>query len=296
MLGLAAIGAAGVASTRSPEDGIVEEPPSDAPRAVFPAGELIHQPRFAFVVTYAGHPLDERTVRAAIDDELRAAWLPPAGDTLFVDTAVSGSRAATGIAVRSSPGRRARLLLRATERGVLRLARDRDGSIRDESTREMFTPDAFEQQRLPVGALCAADEIAIRAVRRGERVRLVTSGMEKFGLPDIVVEQAHSAQPLNAVVTLAAQLLVEGVRIPPDGAFELALNAVRDAEVHRRITGTLHRGAIGRATALALDGVREDGDPDNALVELWFGDPADRRQAQAVARIWGSEAEAALLQ
>ena len=287
----------------------------------FPADKLrAGRSRWGFLIEHSGAELSEREIRAAAPAELRsvpmereakaregvlrffnitAAEFEPPGERELqsrgrgLSTAdierVAALERATWIALRIPSGPRAWELLRATQQMAVRLARARHGFVWDAVTRELFTPDALELRRLHPGALDVRDHLAIDVHRAGKLFRVVTRGMEKFGLPDLVVEQASKEESVGQMVNLAAQLLVEGAGLSADGKLELDLDALSDPVIRNTMTGILLDGALRKAEVTALAGRRDKRDPQNDLLELWFGEPAQVKQAEAASRIWGSK-------
>ena len=289
----------------------------------FPADNLrAGRSRCGFLVEHSGAELTERDIRAAAPPELRsipiereararegvlrffnitAAEFEPPGDRELQSRLrglgaadfdrVAALERATWIALRIPSGPRARDLLRATEEMTVRLARARHGFVWDAVTRELFTPDALEWRRLHPGALDVRDHVTIDVYGAGRLHRIVTRGMEKFGLPDLVVEQSANDGSVGEMVNLAAQLLVEGAELSPDGKLELDLDALSDPVIRNTMTGILLDGATRKAAVTALAGRRDKRDPQNDLLELWFGEPARVKQSEAANRIWGSKHE-----
>jgi len=186
------------------------------------------------------------------------------------------------------------MLLLASQQMAVTLAESRKGFIWDDTTRELFAPGALKQQRLGGGALDVTAHVTMHAYRTGELIRVVTLGMEKFGLPDLVIEESIGGAEIGKMINLAAQLLVEGANLSPEGKLRLDLDALQDAGIRERMTGKVLDRARRKADVDALEGRRDRGDPENALLELWFGEPAQQRQYQAAERIWGAKDEAML--
>jgi hypothetical protein len=302
--------------------------PTSARPGPFPAEKLrAGRSRWAFLIEHSGAELTERDIRAAAPAELRsvprereakaregvlrffniaAAEFEPPGERELQSRGrglsaadferVAALERATWIAMRIPSGPRARELLRATEEMAVRLARARHGFVWDAVTRELFTPEALEQRRLHPGALDVRDHVTIDVYGAGKLYRVVTRGMEKFGLPDLVVEHAANDEGVGQMVNLAAQLLVEGAGLSADGKIELDLDALSDPVVRNTMTGILLDGAMRKAEVTALAGRRDKRDPQNDLLELWFGEPAQVKQAEVASRIWGSKNETTVSQ
>ena len=190
------------------------------------------------------------------------------------------------------PGRTA---LKASQELVLRLAREAGGFVFDAESAELFTVDAFESRRVkgwkgPVPV--ARDQIVVSQSvgAHPPLLRLVTLGMVKLGLPDLVIEDASDAKVASGLINLAAQRLVEGVRPDREGNLVLDVDAIANPEVKATTAVNFSEGARHRSTVLAVKGHRQEDDPENSLLEFWFGgtDVAQREMVRAYGEIWGA--------
>jgi uncharacterized protein YegJ (DUF2314 family) len=132
-------------------------------------------------------------------------------------------------------------------------------------------------------------QTAIQSYQNGEYVRLITLGMSKAGLPDVVVEESVWSTENQAanLINAFCQILAEGQALAIPGKFELNLNAIRNA----RLRGNQLKGLLGNATGMAYlslkPGKHEEGDPRNQLIEL-SADRYDGPDTQAKQeRMWG---------
>ncbi len=130
---------------------------------------------------------------------------------------IAASKHVTVVGVTARRGDEGTAALRAAHVLALDLARAVSGYIWDEGSREAFTPAAFEKRRLAAwsgGLPRASSQYVIHAYRERELIRLITLGMDKLGLPDLVVENAADglSSRLANVIVLVAQTLAEGGR------------------------------------------------------------------------------------
>jgi uncharacterized protein YegJ (DUF2314 family) len=177
------------------------------------------------------------------------------------------------------------------------LANESGGYVWDESTREIFSRDAWKSGR---AADIAADipriarHITVHYYKDGELFRQISLGMEKFGLPNIVVNQmpAGSSDSVNALVNLSAQSLYEGAELS-GGAIALDIETIRNEEHRLALEARLLPGALKKGVLKALKGKPEEGDPPGLLLELaGAAPPWKSRQtamALALADLFGSE-------
>src|SRR4029450_11707857 len=123
----------------------------------------------------------------------------------------------------------------------------------------------------------------------------ITLGMQKFGLPDVVVDGFPWSLNGNIgyVVNLFAQALAEGAEINKPGDFALDLRAMRTPDVRKPQLASLKKGATTIARLKLLKGISEEGDPPNRLIEIGFdryeGPDVHARQEAMVSSLFGSE-------
>jgi uncharacterized protein YegJ (DUF2314 family) len=178
------------------------------------------------------------------------------------------------------------------------LARWTGGLIWDAETREIFTPQAWEERRLAGWTDPPPDVAAhttIHAYNQGEFVRAITLGMRKFGLPDVVVNDFSWALNRNVghLVNLLAQALAEGATIEEAGTFELDLHAIRNDPVREAQLEMLGERATATAMLGLYRGTPEKGDPQNRLIEIEFehypGPDRHARQEKMLSSLFGWE-------
>jgi len=209
---------------------------------------------------------------------------------------IGTSKHVTVVGVTAHRGDEGNAALRAAHVLALDLARAVSGYIWDEGTREAFTPEAFEKRRLAVwsgGLPRAASQYVIHAYRERELLRLITLGMDKLGLPDLVVEDAADglSSRLGKVITLVAQTLAEGGTADASGYLSLDIEGVRDADERASLLREVVANGKKRAQVRLVEGHHEKGDSDNELRELDFGESPERqvRQAALIAALFGIE-------
>ncbi|MET0988376.1 MAG: hypothetical protein ABW034_23495 [Steroidobacteraceae bacterium] len=170
------------------------------------------------------------------------------------------------------------------------LARRTDALIWDAETRELFAPDAWAERRMAASDTELPEvrkHIAIRAYQvDGERIRAITSGMRKFGLPDVVVNDAPwwLTQEIGTTMRLLAQALVEGPA-PALGMFDLDVTTIRQQRIRKHIEASLDRYPTASVAFLALRAATPlAGDPDNRLIEITFDRYPGRNTSERYAR------------
>ena len=155
------------------------------------------------------------------------------------------------------------------------VARDTNGLLWDEETREVFTPDAWQARRIDSWSGSVPDmsqQTVIHAYRSDTLVRAITLGMAKFGLPDVVVSDFSwsSNRPIGSLVNMFAQALGEGATLPRPGQYDLDLRALRHAAARDPMLANLKPNAAAVAKLSLVNGKWEDGDPRNRLYEIRF--------------------------
>jgi uncharacterized protein YegJ (DUF2314 family) len=169
----------------------------------------------------------------------------------------------------------------------------------DSATRECFSPAAWKTRRLdtwtdPIPNL--PEQFTIHAYRVAETnyVRAITLGMEKFALPDLVIQQLLASETRSGgnLINVAAQLLAENPEVEKPAAFPVSLPALKNEALRTGQRTNLLKGATEEASLALVVGRLEDGDPDNPLFELDFRNGAgrsnDERRQATFAQIWGS--------
>jgi uncharacterized protein YegJ (DUF2314 family) len=179
--------------------------------------------------------------------------------------------------------------LRAANQLVEQLARELDGFVWDEETREVFTPDAWEERRLAswTGVIPTIQkQTTIHAYKKDEFVRAISLGMKKAGLPDVVVEEFgwSSENQVGNLINIFCQAMVEGAPLDVPGPFTIDLKNIKDPVVRGSQLKSLKKNATGVGYLQLKTAVPDEGDPDNRLVELAFDryvgrDPQAKRES-----------------
>lgn len=165
--------------------------------------------------------------------------------------------------------------LRAADRLLAEVAEQTKGLIWDEETREIFTVAAWRERHIDSwqGDIPnVAKHTVIHAYQGDKLLRGITLGMAKFGLPDVLMNdfpRSNSAQAGDLIVALS-QALVEGAVIGPRSNITLDLSQFKHIEVKKTQQTALADNARGTAQLYFTKGKREEGDPQNRLLEFYF--------------------------
>jgi uncharacterized protein YegJ (DUF2314 family) len=178
------------------------------------------------------------------------------------------------------------------------LAHATGGLAWDETTRQTFTPDAWRERRIASWTEHVPDisrYTTIHTYRTGEYLHAITLGMEKFGLPDIVIDEFPSSLNRNVSITmnLFAQAIAEGPAIQKAGEYDLDIRAIKNPAVREPQISGLMENATGIALLSLKTGRWEEGDPPNRLIEITFergaGPDVHSKQQDVISRTFGSE-------
>jgi uncharacterized protein YegJ (DUF2314 family) len=186
---------------------------------------------------------------------------------------------------------------------IHRLASQNDALIWDELTREVFSLDEWKSRRIDswdgdVPNVAMQTTSHLYRPRGSQLPRLITLGMEKFGRPDVVVNDVpnESSRSMSALVLVVCQLMVEDAsNVPPKGTGMISIDiaSIRYRAFRERQRQSFLKDATGKAEIAIREGQRETGDPYNRLIELTFtnfpGHSPQELQQAALSQVFGSE-------
>ncbi|MFL5348180.1 MAG: DUF2314 domain-containing protein [Hyalangium sp.] len=169
------------------------------------------------------------------------------------------------------------------------LATQHGAFLWDAETREYFSPRSWKEARLEgwsAGVPFVPAHVTFHVYRReGEALRMISLGMAKLGLPELVVEQVPPSlsQDMGRFVNVVAQLLAEGLGISADGTLDVDLAKLKDGKLRGQIEARVQKGAARRVKLKALVAQRDQGDSENVLLELGFPGSGDAHSRQVAA-------------
>lgn len=191
---------------------------------------------------------------------------------------------------------------RAFTEFALKYAEKTDAFIWDSATRECFTREAWKERRLEdwpaTGIPNITRQITIHLYQPDDSdryLRAITLGMEKFALPDVVIERliASNNRPAGNLINLVCQSFAENPVITDPRKQKFKLNALNAGSFRKAQEESLLDNATGEATLELLTAKRQDGDPANQLIEISFSNGAgkteDERKEQILLTLWGSK-------
>ena len=178
------------------------------------------------------------------------------------------------------------------------IAAQHDSLIWDEASREVFTPEAWREERIETwndGIPDARDHIAIHAYKNGEYVRAITLGMEKFGLPDFVVNDFpwSSERSMASLINLVTQTLLEGGDFNDDFSLDIDVSTLKHDRVREELLASLLENADPSLNLQLAPEEPEEGDPNNFILAIQFdtaaGSTLQEKQEALLDGLFGSE-------
>jgi uncharacterized protein YegJ (DUF2314 family) len=170
------------------------------------------------------------------------------------------------------------------------------GIIWDEECRLFYTPATWRKKRVESwqnGIPDVTEQINMHAYRDPELVRVITLGMRKFGLPDLVVDSLppSNTRPAGNAINACAQLLLEGNQ-PEQGVFDLDFSKIRHKQQRESALSNPGEGAKGKIQVRFSPTLPDEGDPDNGLLKLEFptakGTTYTEQQLDAYSQLFGA--------
>ena len=187
---------------------------------------------------------------------------------------------------------------------VFDIASEHNGLIYDSETRELFTPEAWRYRRVDgwQSELPIMDKhTTIHAYQTDNGIRAITLGMRKFGLPDIVINSFVWSQndSVGSLINLVSQVLAEGGRPTENDEMRLQIDELADTEFKQNLIASLYPNASKDVSIKVADGVWEEGDPYNTLLEILFddgeGDSRSAKQENLIHSLFGWKDEIAYI-
>jgi hypothetical protein len=177
-------------------------------------------------------------------------------------------------------------------------AKETGGYLWDETTRECFTLDEWRIRREKGWQDNIPDiprHVIIHFYYTDEYYRQITLGMEKFGLPDVVVNDIpkYFSNSIKDLINLTCQTIIERPKIEKSGLLKVSIADLQNQRMRKSMQESLEKDAKGFADLAIRIGEPEEGDPDNRLLEIYF--PAETKlstqaqQAFLISTVFGGE-------
>ena len=177
------------------------------------------------------------------------------------------------------------------------ITKDAKAAVWDDENRQILSASEWKARRVDswIGEQAdIAKHIIMHEYRDPDLHRLITLGLRKFGLPDLVLTgiPGDLSRPAGNTIDHCAQVLLEQ-GLPPNNRFVLDLRKIRHASVRAKALEYPLKGATGITTVSLTETPVEPGDADNRLLKIEFpearGADSSERTAQALAALYGSE-------
>ncbi len=171
--------------------------------------------------------------------------------------------------------------------------------IWDSETRECFTKDFWNENRLiNDNSINVSKHITIHLYPKNDYCRAITLGMLKFGLPDICIENlsCHSNQSVLSLINLTAQTLLDKKTIDKKGKLLIDIEGLSNQELKTDLLNSLEEKAEKKAEINLKQGIWEEGDPQNRIIEIGFPKNNPQiKQDELIAKVFGSKDEVTYL-
>ena len=180
-------------------------------------------------------------------------------------------------------------------------ARQSGAYIWDSATRECFSTVAWKERRVDSwpakGIPEIPNQITIHLYRPDDSspyLRAITLGMEKFALPDVVIDQLTRSDSASSgsVINLVCQSLAERPKLTSGTREIFRIPDISSKSVRDRLSQDLKSGAKLEIPLALVEGRELEGDPKNHLVELDFrhgeGRTVAEKRNSLLSALWGA--------
>lgn len=152
--------------------------------------------------------------------------------------------------------------------------KDTDFVAYDGESREYFLPDTWKTRRAEAWQDTIPNisyQTTVHSYRKGDYCRAITLGMQRFGLPDLVIENAacSSTSVANDLLIITAQLMAERPDFDTNN-FVIDLDAIQNNSLQKDVQELIFENATKKATIRFKEATRDEGDPFNLLLEIDF--------------------------
>ena len=166
--------------------------------------------------------------------------------------------------------------------------------IVDGTTQQIFSAKFLAEHRVRdwlSGAPNVAEHAVVRTEPRGPSLRVVTSGMAKLGLPDLVLDGVSPVTShVDLLMTLVCQRLAEGAILGADGHLSIDVDEVINPAARAALKQSVRSDGTGRAVVRLVVAANDEGG-DHRLLTIDFsrepGATLQDRQAALIFRVFG---------
>ncbi len=173
------------------------------------------------------------------------------------------------------------------------------GYLWDEECRLLYSREAWRRKKVDTwidGLPDIRGHVNMHAYHNPDLVRIITLGMRKFDLPDLVITEVFSGSSRSAgdTINYIAQHLLENPKENPF-QFTLKLADLKHSDLRKDALSNPMEGATGQIDIELVEGEWEEGDPNNIIAHVTFpkveAATATERQSLAFSTLYGSTDE-----
>ncbi len=154
------------------------------------------------------------------------------------------------------------------------VSKDKAWIVYDGETRQYFTPDFWNKMRVETWTdelPYIPGQISIHSYRDGEFCRNISLGMQKFGLPDILINNSscYNNDQFISLINILAQHISKNQSIYKDQIL-IDINKISNKMLRDEMLASLEDNAKKKVILALKAGTPEEGDPLNNLLEINF--------------------------
>ena len=178
------------------------------------------------------------------------------------------------------------------------LAKKYNAFVYDVADSLIFTSEAFTNIRaneISQGYF-SSSQFGVRAYRVEEGVRSVSMGLEKFGQPNLAIENfsEHHMGYIDKLFTLVIQHVIESDEKVLPGSISIDIKNISNPVIQKNMHSSVVQNGTGKATLVLKKTVPFDGDPSELLAISFENPPGDSlwvEQAKLLRSVFGRDRE-----
>jgi hypothetical protein len=178
----------------------------------------------------------------------------------------------------TGPPAQARAVYRRALDLMAKLQAATGGLLWDDETGEIFTAASWldRLQGWNEEVPSVVSHVAVRWYNHGELIRMITKGMAKFALPDLVVSEVDpsSTAAMGKVLDLVAQAMLERPLLEKAGTLPVSVDGSTHAEFRAWAGQHLYPNARRKGVVQLAIGQHVENERDTRLLEVIFPGPA----------------------
>jgi uncharacterized protein YegJ (DUF2314 family) len=179
---------------------------------------------------------------------------------------------------------------------VYSVAKKYNAFVYDVADSLTFTSDSFANIRVNEisQGFFSSSQFGVRAYRVERGIRSVSMGLEKFGQPNLAIENfsEHHMGYMDKLFTLVLQHVIESRDKVVPGPISIDVNNISNPMLQKNMQSSIVPNGIGRARLVLKKAVPHDGDPSELLAITFENPPGDSlwdEQAKLLLSIFGRD-------